>query len=272
MPTRFILFFRCVRLAVPLILIMAVGGCAASFSASDESPADLPPPSQLTRLPDRLEMRVEQLQIHSDVEIDASHRLLHELVQLKSRIHEQLGLQPSGETIHIYLYENQQRLQEFAGRLQPMAARRAYFIQTDTTLSVHAAWTPDVATDLRHEVTHAYIHSTIPRLPLWLDEGLAEYFEVEPGQGGWNQRHAKMLGMEPASTLSHLERLSDPAAMTQHDYASSWAWVHHLLHHSDESKQMLRTHLTQWKSDSQATRLSLLVQRADLPTPSPSGR
>ena len=32
--------------------------------------------------------------------------------------------------------------------------------------------------DLRHEATHALLHVAVGDLPLWLDEGLAEYFEV----------------------------------------------------------------------------------------------
>jgi hypothetical protein len=38
----------------------------------------------------------------------------------------------------------------------------------------------DFETDLRHECTHALLNAALPVVPLWLDEGLAEYFEVLP--------------------------------------------------------------------------------------------
>ena len=37
---------------------------------------------------------------------------------------------------------------------------------------------PDFEIDLRHEATHALLHGSLPMVPLWLDEGLAKYFEV----------------------------------------------------------------------------------------------
>ena len=36
----------------------------------------------------------------------------------------------------------------------------------------------ELAVDLRHETTHAVLHGLLPMVPLWLDEGLAEYFEA----------------------------------------------------------------------------------------------
>ncbi|GIT30210.1 MAG: hypothetical protein Ct9H300mP1_22560 [Planctomycetaceae bacterium] len=44
--------------------------------------------------------------------------------------------------------------------------------------------------DLRHEFTHGVLHSSLKRVPLWLDEGLAEYFEVVgPKPGGVNTEY-----------------------------------------------------------------------------------
>ena len=35
-------------------------------------------------------------------------------------------------------------------------------------------------TDLRHELTHALLHGVLKDVPLWLDEGLAGFFELPP--------------------------------------------------------------------------------------------
>src|SRR5947209_8380306 len=43
--------------------------------------------------------------------------------------------------------------------------------------------------DLRHELTHALLHSVLKDVPLWLDEGLAEFFELPPDVDGLNRQH-----------------------------------------------------------------------------------
>ena len=59
--------------------------------------------------------------------------------------------------------------------LSGVSHRRAFFVETDTQLSVYAQWGDRVAEDLRHEVTHGYLHAVVPNVPLWIDEGLAEF-------------------------------------------------------------------------------------------------
>lgn len=212
-------------------------------------------------LPGLYEFELGQLRFHSDLEIPVSHRLIVELHQLQATLANDLGVTPTQEPIHIYLFATAQRFQHYAGSLgNSLSSRRAFFVQTDTTLSVYAIWSDDVATDLRHEVTHAYLHSVVPRLPLWLDEGIAEYYEVPPGQGGWHPGHARHLASQSPAPLEHLEQVQDPAKMTQHDYASSWAWVHYLQQHDDPSRAALRNQLEHWRHASEAPRLSLQMK------------
>ena len=123
-------------------------------------------------------------------------------------------------------------------------SRRAFFLETDTRLAVYAHWSDRVAEDLRHEVAHGYLHSVVPGLPLWLDEGLAEYFEVPRGQNGLNQPHVELLsdmvehdGWQP--NLTGWRSLTDAAQMDQRDYAESWAWVYFMLHSPPERREML---------------------------------
>ena len=58
------------------------------------------------------------------------------------------------------------------------AERRAVFLKSDTRLMVLAHWHDGLGEDLRHELIHGYLHAEFNWLPLWLDEGLAEYFEL----------------------------------------------------------------------------------------------
>lgn len=211
----------------------------------------------VAKLPDQHIQRVGQLKIYSDFEIASSHRLLNEMQHLRDEISQTLAVEPSQETIHVYLFAGTERFSDYCKTLDhPVSDRRAFFVQTDTTLSVFAAWSENVLIDLRHELTHAYVHSAVPRLPLWLDEGIAEYFEVNPGQAGVNVTHVEALRGKLPTSLGELEKLHDPATMKQMDYAASWLWVHFLLNHSEESRQLLRRHIRQWHERSEADRLS----------------
>jgi hypothetical protein len=80
-----------------------------------------------------------------------------------------------------------------AARYPGFPARRAFFVETDTTLSVFAAWQDRIAEDLRHETTHGYVHAVVPAVPLWLDEGIAEFFETPRTERGLHRGHAAHL-------------------------------------------------------------------------------
>ena len=92
---------------------------------------------------------------------------------------------------------------------------------------------PRLVEDLRHEGTHALLHASIGDLPLWLDEGLAEYFEVPDDRRGLNAEHISRLPLDIADgwapDLKRLETLDNARDMSPRDYRESWAWVHSLL-------------------------------------------
>jgi hypothetical protein len=88
--------------------------------------------------------------------------------------------------------------------------------------------------DLRHECTHALLHASLPMVPLWLDEGLAKYFEVPASERAFNHpyfgslRWDMRLGM--IRTIDDLEQRHDLTEMGASEYRYSWAWVHFMLH------------------------------------------
>jgi hypothetical protein len=113
---------------------------------------------------------------------------------------------------------------------------------------VYAHWSDRVAEDLRPEVAHGYLHAAVPGLPLWLDEGMAEYFEVPRGHDGLNRPHvdllAEMMQLEKwQPNIARLEQLTDAAQLQQIDYAEAWAWVHYLLQSSPESRGLFISYL-----------------------------
>lgn len=218
-----------------LVAAIVVAGCSAVAVRRAE-------------LPERNAVTYDQLVIHSNLELPSSHRLLDDLRQLRGDVLQTLALPPSDEPIHVYLFETERQFDEFMRRAYPkFPTRRAFFVESDTRLAVYAYWGDRVAEDLRHETAHGYLHSVVRNMPLWLDEGLAEYFEVPRGTGGLNRPHAELLltmlmsqGWRP--NLSRLETLTTAGQMRQEDYAEAWAWMHWLL----ESDPALRIGLQQY--------------------------
>ena len=212
------------------------GGCAHPWAA------------RLT-LPARYSLVRDQLVIHSDFPLTANHRLLTELASVRNDLGQRLGVPISDEPIQVYLFENADEFRGFVRLYHPeFPDRRAFFLETDTRLHVYAQWGDRVAEDLRHEVTHGYLHSAVPNLPLWLDEGLAEYYEVPRASRGLNRIDLDCLlaGLERGqwqADLVRLERLPPTQDMTQEDYSEAWAWVHFLLETRGELRVMLREYL-----------------------------
>ncbi len=139
--------------------------------------------------------------------------------------------------------------------------RRAFFIETDTRLEVYAHDSDRVAEDLRHEVGHGYLHACVPAIPLWLDEGLAEYFEVPRNRKGLNSPHLQLLsdmmehnGWQP--DLRQLEAINAAGDMQQIHYAEAWAWVYFLLHSTPERRELLTDYLTELRNKGTAKPLS----------------
>jgi Protein of unknown function (DUF1570) len=234
--------------------IVALIGCAGWRSAP--------------QLPVRNSMVLDQLVIFSDSPLPRNHRLLQELRTLRSVVSTKLALSISDEPIHVYLFPKADRFQAFMHSRHPeLPTRRAFFVETDTSLSVYAYWGDRVAEDLRHEVVHGYLHAVVPHLPLWLDEGLAEYFEVPRGLSGLNRPHVDQIASQsdgpwPAD-LKRLEQLQSTNDMTQVEYAESWAWVHYLLESTPQNQQLLRDYLQRLIKSTPHAPLSDELQRAD---------
>ncbi|HUT89387.1 MAG TPA: DUF1570 domain-containing protein [Thermoguttaceae bacterium] len=209
----------------------------------------------------------DQLVVHSDFRLTASHRLIEELAARRIDLKNRLGVPLSDEPIHVYLFEDANRFEAFVRLYYPeFPPRRAYFLETDTRLEVYAQWGDRVAEDLRHEVTHGYLHSVVPNLPLWLDEGLAEYFEVPRGSRGLNRRHlAELVGRlqlgqwEP--DLKRLEAFDRPFDMTQDDYAEAWAWAHFLLESSPDHGRVLHEYFLALRRHGSAEPISERLSR-----------
>ncbi len=211
----------------------------------------------------------DQLVIHSDFDLPRHHRLVQELTAQRGDIMNLLDLPASDEPIHVYLFESPTVFESFIQKRFPqLPKRRAFFVETDTELSVYAHWGDRVAEDLRHEVAHGYLHAVVPNLPLWVDEGLAEYFEVPRGWRGLNRPHVDMLVDELRQNrwtpdMRRLEQIGSAGDMTQRDYAESWAWVHLLMETTTPRRELLCGQLERLRSNGNAPPMSQVVAAAE---------
>jgi Flp pilus assembly protein TadD len=118
---------------------------------------------------------------------------------------------------------------------------------------------------LYHEYTHVLLHLNFAALPLWLDEGLAEFYgnsrlgERESKVGTIDQSHLYVLGQNkllPIETLLKVEQGSpyyNEASQASVFYAESWALAHYLMLDPEaHEQQLLKNFFAAWdKSGSQ---------------------
>nr|WP_303652562.1 DUF1570 domain-containing protein [Paludisphaera mucosa] len=101
--------------------------------------------------------------------------------------------------------------------------------------------------DLRHEAAHALLRGRFGDIPLWVDEGLAEYFEDGPDdlrdRGDRLARLAADVKAGWKPDLRRLETLDEVHQMDPRDYRESWAWVDLLLSDSKQGKPLLLDYL-----------------------------
>ena len=161
--------------------------------------------------------------------------LFQELSALELELQRTLAVPPAARRVDVYLLESKQAHQQLLSQLFPRVPyRRALYVQRAGQGSVYAYRHRDLAVDLRHECTHALLHTNLPMVPLWLDEGLAEYFEMPAEHRAFEHPHFKKLrwnlrfGMIP--NIESLESTQNLDEMGGPEYRFAWAWAHFMLH------------------------------------------
>lgn len=171
----------------------------------------------------------------SAVSLAPLQELFDELACLQLELERTLAVPPTGKTVDVLLLADERNHRRYLQQLYPgVPYRRALYVQRAGRGAVYVYQHEALAIDLRHECTHALLHGAMADVPLWLDEGLAEYFEMPEQERAYGHPHLEMLRwhrrMGIVQTIESLEQLEDLAQMGGAEYRFAWAWVHFMLH------------------------------------------
>lgn len=250
---------RIVRLLAAILLLVPAAGCHMTMAPRKTFSADRPSRHTISN-------RFFTLQ--TDFQLSANDPIVRELEDLQSQITSTLQLPDQRDPVVVYLFSDESTyryyMQTTWSNLPP---RRAYFVGTPRELAVYSFRSDQTEVDLRHEFTHGVLHACLGNVPLWLDEGLAEYFEVRgPTPGEPHREHLQEL--ESASlegwgpNLYQLESVHDFQFLTRRDYAESWAWVHFLLNSDSIAQETLLTYLQGLRSGNTPPRLQPTLEKS----------
>ncbi len=239
------------RLGSLLLWLALLPSCG---SLRNNSSADKEPISEIPAIagPGKYHHRESQYVFYSDFPLKPSLPLFKELGELRDKIYSELQLPESNTVIQVFLFEDHAKYKSYMrSRYSELPERRAFFIKQPRAaggddLYVFTWWGEHIRQDLRHELTHGILHSVLKDVPLWLDEGLAEVYELPPDNNGVNADHIDLIRKGPFQpSLAKLEQLSEVKQMQRPEYREAWAWTHFMLRGSPESKAVLLSYLQQ---------------------------
>ena len=197
----------------------------------------------------------------SNMPLDSVQGLQAELVQLQIDLTTYLQIPEANEKIELCVFKDRQSYQNFIKSVFPGAPtdRPALYIRRGDEPGVLMVQNDSgLIVNVRHEMTHAYLNSTLKHVPIWLDEGLAKYFETPPGERGFRNPYLADVENQASGwfssppSLPRLEKLTRVDQMRPREYRESWSWVHFMLHYSPETHRALIRYLKTLRRENQS--------------------
>ncbi|MBR5242865.1 MAG: hypothetical protein IKW13_01390 [Thermoguttaceae bacterium] len=194
--------------------------------------------------------------IRADFDLTSLSDKLALLDALNVEMRAALRLPEFRENVVVRVFRNEAAWREFqrknmggAPYRRAMYDRKNYlFDRDDAPGRVYLCLNPEFDKDLRHEGAHAILGAAFGRgLPIWLDEGIAEYFEAAPEERltnpVWRAQTVERLRRGKFSTLESLEKIVGIEGMTVAKYGDSWAWVCWFLNGPEAAREAFRQYL-----------------------------
>ena len=208
----------------------------------------------------------------AEFDLTPADETLKELSRISEVLKERLDLPGSQEWIELYVFADEVQWRAFLEREYPnIPYRRALFLKKQNQhVQFFLYFSESFVRDLRRGGMHAFLRAVFPEVPIWLDEGLAEYFEVgvsdpekphrlfsdglfhrtetipkEVRASEWFPPIRERAERGELPPLSELESLRDMSEMTAERYAESWAWVTFLLHGPEPVRKILPAYISE---------------------------
>lgn len=196
----------------------------------------------------------------SNFPLDETTGLEAEIVRLQRDLVGYLGVPESTEKISLCLFRDRTSYVVFINENFPGAPtdRPALYVKEPNRPGVLMVRRDEkMILNVRHEMVHAYLNAALRNVPIWIDEGLAKYFETPPGERGFRnpflekvENDASSLFASPPS-LARLEKLTRVEQMQSREYRESWAWTHFLIHYSPDTQRVLALYLRSLRPEAQ---------------------
>ena len=185
-------------------------------------------------------------EIYLNVDIKAVSASIEQIAALDKELSERFSLPRCQEKIKLYIFKDVKSYTTYIQKEYPGAPmRRALFaMEKDKPGKIFTFLHEEFDVDLRHECTHALLHSKIGRLPIWIDEGLAEYFEAPIDQRIYKEpyftqikRNVSYNLLAPVPDLKKLENIKKMGDFLEIHYRNSWSWMNFMI--NDPARQKI---------------------------------
>lgn len=191
--------------------------------------------------------RVGNFHILSTVDERYLRPVSEQLGALPPQIENTLGVTLQSSDVKLVVLANQAEFESYLKTHFPsLPNRRALYVQKRGMGVVITYLHKDWLVDARHECTHALLHQSGIHLPLWLDEGLAEYFENTSPDPRYHPDHRPAIQTQlrygQIAQIGDLED-GDPTTLDGKGYKDAWGVVTFLLHHNHETRTGLSNYI-----------------------------
>jgi hypothetical protein len=247
-------------IAAVVVLALSIGCHSLRLNGPTDGGDGRASGDNATAAPTKYSLRVAPYVFFSNVELSRDDPTFKDLAGLRDQVAKELQLPPGNAVIQVFLFEDRDHYERYLEARYPYLPKRpAFFLAQPRAIGgedliVYTFSGDKVQKNLRHELTHALVHSVIRDVPIWLDEGLAEYFELPADSKGVNAGHLANLRGGPLGPtkpdLVRLEKLTEVQQMRPEEYREAWAWVHLMLRGQPEARAALLAYLRDLRTNS----------------------
>ncbi|MEM9598032.1 MAG: DUF1570 domain-containing protein, partial [Acidobacteriota bacterium] len=226
------------RTAIGGVLVLALGLLAAASLRPDPAGA-IPPESEVWS-----QYRAPHFVIFSNAGEERARKVAEDLEGLRRALGQVTRLEMASPLpTHIFLFDDDTSLHPYKHRYrgEPASLTGAFYTGTHADyITMNGQMAAQARVTIFHEYVHGVLRNNLPGLPLWLDEGLAEFFSTFQAKGGQARIGKPVpwhIGKLRADLLPLTEVLGADVSSPFYNefehqgvfYAQSWSLVHYLL-------------------------------------------